>query len=169
MSIYMGSTMSQWEQIQIKALIWMNGTAQSYGQLGVRFTGVSEAQWQVVFAEGSSQYSTDNPNGTGTLTIRGTSVAGANSNLGYARTVEIDINNPGAYGKSGTDRQKWTALLSSVAPGIFYTSSNIAPYQSTVAAGRFTTDPQSFQISAPSGQTFKSGTRMDVYGWANGT
>ena len=169
MSIYMGSNMSQWEQIQIRALIWMNGTAQSLGQLEVRFTGVSDAQWNTVFCEGNSQYSTDNPYGTGTLSIRGTSVGGANSNLGYARTVEIDINNPGAYGKSGTDRPMWTALLSSVAPGIFYSSSNISQYHSVVAAARFTTDPQSFQISAPSGQTFKSGTRMDVYGWANGT
>ena len=180
MHVSFGSNLSQWEKIVVVANVrcWSaasGGTSQTYGQCSFRIDGNTQTDLTTTFVEGNNSYTTDSSqNGSGNLQIRGTSLNGAGgAGAGYARVFKFTIWNPGRYSAVvGASNESFNGIIDSTSPQIFYTASNISNYHNCLATFSGRGPCYGIYLNAPTNtgtNYWANNSRMDVYGYPNGT
>ena len=170
MGVNLGSNMSQWARISFRAVVLTYSGGGSFTDMGVSITGSTHNDIYNIFNEGNTSFQYENIYSAGTNYFQGMTMhKDSTANHGIGRVIEIDFNNPGVYGKDGTNNQRWMANIWSQQVQVIYSNNNRGGAQASYAYWRVLGDPSQLILYAASGTSFAAGSRMDVYAWGNGT
>tara|TARA_R110000822_G_scaffold152359_1_gene291696 strand:+ start:440 stop:1015 length:576 start_codon:yes stop_codon:yes gene_type:complete len=171
MGISLGSSMSQWGRISLRGVaLCYTAPNTNYGFMGINVGGSSNNDIYNYYYNGSNQWGQENLYASGTNYMNGMTMQDySTNNLGLGRVIEIDLHNPGVYGLSGTNNQRWMMTGWTQQAQGKYSNGSYFGATGNFFTWRVLSNPSSVTIYAPSGMTFKTGSRMDAYAWANGT